>query len=262
MPSKSSGPEVAPESKPDAIAWQPERGVRTCVATTRDSEAFGRLVGAEAQARNFGSARRRAFVGDGQAYNWAIRARWFGEYVAVVDFIHVLGYVWQATRATGGTDVEQWDRYARWMRGCWQGRASEALVEMNREQRRIGEAPEGAEDTDPRVLLGRARLLAEQRGPGEVPGVPQGGPSGDQFVGGVADQGDQLPGQGHREVLERARGRECAGRPSRRAQRRRTAHQAPRGSTRFPIPAPNRCLITKPVLHPVLGRTNPYWYTH
>jgi hypothetical protein len=142
---------------PDRIDWQPARVVRTCVATTRDSEAFGRLVGAEAKARNFEAASRRAFVGDGQAYNWAIQKRWFGEYVAVVDFIHVLGYVWHAARAAGGTDPEQWDRYVTWMRSCWQGRVSEALVAMDREQDRIGEAPEGAEDTDPRVVLGRAR---------------------------------------------------------------------------------------------------------
>jgi hypothetical protein len=142
---------------PDRIDWQPARVVRTCVATTRDSDEFGRLVGAEAQARNFGAASRRAFVGDGQAYNWSIQKRWFGEYVPVVDFIHVLGYVWQAARATGGTDSEQWNRYVRWMRSCWQGRVSEALAEMDREQERIGEAPDDAEETDVRVVLGRAR---------------------------------------------------------------------------------------------------------
>ncbi|HEY1189750.1 MAG TPA: hypothetical protein VGE74_19030, partial [Gemmata sp.] len=55
----------------------------TCVATARDSDAFGRLVGAEAKARNFEAASRRALVGDGQAYNGSIQKRWFAEYVAV-----------------------------------------------------------------------------------------------------------------------------------------------------------------------------------
>ncbi len=146
-----------PTARCEATAWQPERLVRTCVATTRDSEAFGRLVGAEAKARNFESASRRAFVGDGQAYNWAIQKRWFAEYVAVVDFIHVLGYVWLAANATGGSDQEQWERYVRWLRGCWQGRVSEVLVELDAEQQRIGEAPDDAEVSDPRVVLGRVR---------------------------------------------------------------------------------------------------------
>jgi hypothetical protein len=127
------------------------------VATTRDSEEFGRLVGAEAKARNFESASRHAFVGDGQAYNWAIQKRWFAGYVAVVDFIHVLGYAWLAANATGGSEQEQWERYVRWLRGCWQGRVSEVVIELDAEQERIGVAPADAELTDPRVVLCRVR---------------------------------------------------------------------------------------------------------
>ncbi|MBN9117944.1 MAG: LysR family transcriptional regulator [Planctomycetes bacterium] len=149
--------EAKPDSRPTAIDWQPERLVRTCVATTRDRDEFGRLVGAEAKARNFESAARRAFLGDGPAHNGSIRTRWFARYVPVVDFIHVLGYVWQAARATGGSEGEQWERYARWVRVCWQGRVSEVLVELDHEQGRIGEPPEDAEATDPRVVLSRAR---------------------------------------------------------------------------------------------------------
>lgn len=152
---ESVGP--APPIRGEPVDWQPKRLVRTCVATALDSAAFGRLVGAEAKARNFEAAGRRAFVGDGQAYNWAIQTRWFAGYVPVVDFIHVLGYVWQAARATGGSESEQWGRYLRWMRDCWRGRVSEVLAEMDREQERIGAAPEDAEETDVRVVLGRAR---------------------------------------------------------------------------------------------------------
>jgi hypothetical protein len=147
----------APEPALKGIDWQPQRLVRTCVATTRDSGQFGRLVGAEAKARNFEAAGRRAFVADGQAYNWAIQKRWFRDYVAVVDFIHVLGYVWLAATATGTGEAQRWDRYTRWMRGCWQGGVSEVVAELDAEQQRIGEAPDDAEATDPRVVLGRVR---------------------------------------------------------------------------------------------------------
>ena len=83
------------------------------VATTRDSEEFGRLVGAEAKARNFEAAGRRAFVADGQAYNWAIQKLWFADDTPVTDFIHVLGYVWLAASATGTSEAERWDRYSQ-----------------------------------------------------------------------------------------------------------------------------------------------------
>jgi hypothetical protein len=158
----AKGPPIAgvgppPAPPPERIDWQPGRLVRTCVATTRDSDAFGRLVGAEAKARDFETASRRAFVGDGQAYNWAIQRRWFRDYTPIVDFIHVLGYVWQAAGATGDTEGTRWERYARWMRACWQGRVSDVLAEWQAEQGRIGEPPEEAEATDPRAVLGRSR---------------------------------------------------------------------------------------------------------
>jgi hypothetical protein len=146
-----------PTAPPEVIEWQPNRLVRTCVASTRDSTEFGYLVAAEAKARNFEAASRRAFVGDGQAYNWAIQRRWFADYVPVTDFIHVLGYVWQAASATGPSEADQWGRYVRWLRGCWQGRVSEVLTELDAEQQRIGEATEDGEATDPRVVLGRVR---------------------------------------------------------------------------------------------------------
>jgi hypothetical protein len=155
--STNEGTPSVSESKPDVVNWQPERLVRTCVATTHDSEVFGRLVGAEAKARNFGSATRRAFVADGQAYNWAIHKRWFAGYVAVVDFVHVLGYVWQAASVIGGSEAEQWDRYAKWMGGCWQGRVSDVLAELDGEQERMGRVPEDADATDPRAVLERVR---------------------------------------------------------------------------------------------------------
>lgn len=162
--STAGGPEISGESvqprvtpRSEAIPWQPERLVRTCVATTRDSNEFGYLVAAEAKARNFETASRCAFVGDGQAYNWAIQKRWFAKYVAVVDFIHVLGYVWQAASATSTGEQEPWDTYVRWLRSCWQGHVSEVLMELEAHQQRIGEAPEEAETTDPRVVLSRVR---------------------------------------------------------------------------------------------------------
>jgi hypothetical protein len=160
IPSESLTPPTSGES----VAWQPERLVRTCVATTHDSEEFGRLVGAEAKARNFEAASRHAFVGDGQAYNWSIQKRWFAKYVPIVDFIHVLGYVWKAADATATAEYSSWSRYVRWLRACWQGRVSEVLVELDAEQERIGEAPDDAEASDPRAVLSSARGYLRNNG--------------------------------------------------------------------------------------------------
>lgn len=68
----------------------PRKHVRTCVASMGESAAFGPMVAAEAQERDFYRAERRAFVGDGAAYNWSIQKKHFADFVAKADFLHVL----------------------------------------------------------------------------------------------------------------------------------------------------------------------------
>lgn len=75
---------------PDEEPWAPRRRRRTCVARMANSRAFGPLVAGEAQARNFYAAGRRAFVADGQAYNWTIPHGYFPDFVPIVDFWHVI----------------------------------------------------------------------------------------------------------------------------------------------------------------------------
>ena len=58
-------------------AWPPEPLVRTCEATTRDSEAFGPMVATEATRRNFFAATSRVFLGDGGQWIWKIHRSFF-----------------------------------------------------------------------------------------------------------------------------------------------------------------------------------------
>jgi hypothetical protein len=55
-----------------------------------DSRAFGPLVAAAAQERDFYRAGRRAFVADGQACNWTIHEGYFSDFEPIVDLLHVL----------------------------------------------------------------------------------------------------------------------------------------------------------------------------
>jgi hypothetical protein len=100
------------------------------VATTANSTAFGPMVAAEAQARNFFAAPRRAYLGDGSEWNWTICRTWFPGFVAILDFLHALCYLFAAAGAATRTADEQWSLYVTWMRACWQGRVREVLVEL------------------------------------------------------------------------------------------------------------------------------------
>ena len=136
----------------------PRKRVRTCVASMAESRAFGPMMAAEAQQRGFYQARKRAFLGDGAAYNWTIHRGYFPDFEAIVDFLHVLCYVYLAAWAVGTDEAVRWSIYVEWMRACWQARVREVIAELRAWQGRIGEPPEGEEldAKDPRRLVAEA----------------------------------------------------------------------------------------------------------
>jgi hypothetical protein len=111
--------------------WPPKPLVRTCVATMESSEDFGPMVAAEAHRRNFFAAQARAFLGDGGSWIWTIHRTDFPEFEAIVDFVHVLTYVYWAAKAVGGSTVLVWERYLGWATACWQGRVAAVLEELH-----------------------------------------------------------------------------------------------------------------------------------
>lgn len=158
-----STPPVPPVGGPEgAERWSPTRLVRTCVASPEASASFGPMMAAEAQERNFYAAPRRAFVADGQAYNWTIHRGYFGDVEPIVDFLHAASYVFSSAVAVSPDEVTGWSRYLAWMRACWQGRVGDVLVERDQWQVRLGEPPPGEavtadEGRDPRRVVAQAR---------------------------------------------------------------------------------------------------------
>jgi hypothetical protein len=146
---------VAPER------WSPERLVRTCVASLQTSASFGPMMAAEAQERHFYEASRRAFLADGAAYNWAIWQGYFPNFEPIVDFLHVICYVYRAARAVSADESSGWSKYLAWMRACWQGRVADVLSELAVWQTRLGLPPPGEarsaeERRDPRRAVADA----------------------------------------------------------------------------------------------------------
>jgi hypothetical protein len=148
---------VADEPEP---RWPPEPLVRTCQATLGSSDEFGPMVAAEAQRRNLFAAQDRAFLGDGGAWIWTIHRSYFPTFEPIVDFVHVLTYVFLAAKAVGGSATAVWTRYLAWATACWQGRVATVLHELRTllEAMPPPEDPAALKSTDPyevlRVTLG------------------------------------------------------------------------------------------------------------
>jgi hypothetical protein len=159
LPAEEAEPEeVPPQGPPAAEDDRPKGRVRTCVASMAASRSFGPMVAAEAQERDFYRAGRRAFLGDGAAYNWSIHKGYFADFEPITDFLHVLCYVYLAACAVGGQEEQGWSLYLGWLQGCWQGRVGEVIEELRVWQGRVGVPPQGEEvkEDDPRKLVAEA----------------------------------------------------------------------------------------------------------
>ena len=95
LPSSTAAAEALPQER---ASWQPETLFRTCISSLASSEKFGPMMAAEADARGFFTAKKKAFVGDGQGYNWTIQQRWFPRFVPIADFVHAVEYVYTAAK--------------------------------------------------------------------------------------------------------------------------------------------------------------------
>lgn len=138
---KPSAAETATKQEP----WEgsPEKLVRTCEASMVNSRAFGPMLAAAAGKRGFYQAKLRAFVGDGQAYNWTIQRGYFPDFIPVTDFLHVLCYLYLAAWAVGSDDGQRWSLYLEWLRACWQGRVVEVIAALHVWQEKLGPLREG-----------------------------------------------------------------------------------------------------------------------
>jgi hypothetical protein len=122
----------------------PEVVSRRVLATRQDNDAFGPMAAALAWSLGLMVAARGAFVADGAEGNWSIQKRYFPRFTPIVDFIHVLSYVFAAAMA-GRSFAEGWHVYQRWIAWVWQGEAEQALEAM---RRRLGELAEGGKEAE------------------------------------------------------------------------------------------------------------------
>lgn len=149
--------------------WRPRRLVRTCVTSMTSSDGFGPLVAGEAQRRGFYDAARRGFLGDGQAWNWTLQEEHFPTFVPITDFVHPLGYVYDAAKVLAPDDP--WTVYLRAATDCWQGRVATFVQELRTWQATHPTLPDTElSDDDPRAIIQRTvRYLEHNQGRMDYP---------------------------------------------------------------------------------------------
>jgi hypothetical protein len=120
----------------------PEVVSRRVLATRADNDAFGPMVAALAWSLGLMVALRGAFVADGAEGNWSIHKKYFPRFTPIVDFIHVLSYVFAAALA-GRSFAQGWPLYQQWIKWVWQGEVEQVLEAM---RQRLLELAEGSKE--------------------------------------------------------------------------------------------------------------------
>ena len=133
--------------------------LRTVIATMAAVGVFGPQVAAEVYRRGFDLALRKGCVCDGGAANWTVYEEHLKPlgFVAILDFLHLLGYLYGAAYAAGGGVEKRWNRYVQWMTWAWRGERNALLLALNAAVQQAGPAPKNAAESDPRKVLERAR---------------------------------------------------------------------------------------------------------
>jgi hypothetical protein len=117
---------------------QPEVVSRQVLATRQDNDCFGPMVAASAWSQGLMGAKRRAFVADGSAANWSVQEKYFPRFEPIVDFIHVLSYVFSAGMA-GRSFTEGWPVYQEWINWVWKGEVGRVLAAMRQREEELEE---------------------------------------------------------------------------------------------------------------------------
>jgi hypothetical protein len=151
-PASTELKEASPQETPP---WQPETLFHTCVSSLASSEEFGPMMAAEADSRGFFTAKKKAFLGDGQGYNWNIQQRWFRDFVPITDFVHAVEYVYTAAKTVHADAASRWRQYLEWATACWKGDVAKVIADLGVWQSRIGTLPKGEKlpESDPRKII-------------------------------------------------------------------------------------------------------------
>lgn len=142
-----------PPDMPAEREGLPKVRVKSVVATREGIDAFGKRLVAEAHARGFHAARRKAFVADGSATNWSVHRQHFSHYTPVLDFTHAICYVYAAALA-GRTGEAAWRDYRQWAQWLWAGDIGPLIAAVAARAEQLG-PPSKHDETSPAALVAK-----------------------------------------------------------------------------------------------------------
>jgi hypothetical protein len=149
----SAEPEVVDQALAEEATYEPPQvHTRHVVASRCPWPRFAPILAQAARLWGFQGAARKAFVGDGSKNIWVLQRRFFASFVPILDFIHVLSYVFAAAMAARKF-ADAWPIYTQWITWVWQGQVGQVIAALRDRQAELGKpAKDDAETSPPKVV--------------------------------------------------------------------------------------------------------------
>jgi hypothetical protein len=149
-------PEVVEQALAEEVAYEPPKvGERQVVASRCTWPSFAPILAAAAWRLAFQGAARKAFVGDGSKNNWVLQKRFFASFVAILDFIHAVTYVFAGAHA-GRTFADGWPMYTQWITWIWQGQVAKVIAALEKRQAELGKPTKDESEASPGKVVDKA----------------------------------------------------------------------------------------------------------
>lgn len=104
------------------------------VACTDKSESFGNLVSYRARQQRLHTAKRKAYLGDGDLKIWTIYEDCFrlDGWIPILDFVHAVEYAFEGAKLSTKNDRQCWAKYIDFIIHLWQGRVLTVIRRLDK----------------------------------------------------------------------------------------------------------------------------------
>lgn len=131
--SKSDSKRQAEEIKSDTT-YGPKVVKKFVTATIDKAEPFGKLIFNKANQQQLHTAKRKAYLADGDRKIWTIYEDNFRPdgWVPILDFVHAVEYAFEAAKLSTENENQCWGRYIEFIIHIWQGRVLTVLRKLDK----------------------------------------------------------------------------------------------------------------------------------
>jgi len=123
---KNQKTNLKPQSKEKNTSkdYGPKVLERFVVATIDNADNFGNMVLYKAHQKQLHTAKRKAYLGDGDIKIWTIYEDYFSpeKWTPILDFVHAVEYAFDSAKLSTENEFQAWAKYIEFITHIWQGR--------------------------------------------------------------------------------------------------------------------------------------------